>query len=280
MIDIKTALDHATHRLTSTSPSARLDAELILTHVLNVSRVFLYAHSEDKLATLQQQHYQDLLQKRMAGVPIAYLIGTREFWSLPLRVSNDTLIPRPETEVLVERVLNQFIDVTQANILDLGTGTGAIALALASERPDWTLLAVDKNEPAVKIARENTFQLGLSNLSVLCSNWFEAIPAQQFNAIVSNPPYLAADDPHLGQGDVRFEPRDALISGRDGLDDLNHIIKHSCNWLLPDGWLFLEHGCAQGPAVTSMLEECGYQKVQCWHDWQGHDRVSGGCKKK
>lgn len=279
MIDIKKALEEATLSLTPSSPSARLDAELLLAYILNVSRVFLYAHSDDKLDNIQHTHFLDLLQQRIQGLPIAYLIGTREFWSLPLRVSHDTLIPRPETELLVELLLNKLVDEPHANILDLGTGTGAVAIALASERPNWTLLAVDKHEATLKIAQENITQLGISNLRVLCSNWFEAIPAQLFNAIVSNPPYLAVNDPHLEQGDVRFEPHDALVSGIDGLDDLNHIIKYSDNWLSPGGWLLLEHGFTQGPAVTSLLESCGYQDVQCWQDWQGHDRISGGRKK-
>lgn len=280
MIDIKKALEQATLLLTSSSSSARLDAEVLLGHVLDAPRVFLYAHSDDTLTPLQHENYESLLQKRLSGLPIAYLTGTREFWSLPLKVSNHTLIPRPETELLVDILLHQLVDNPDANVLDLGTGTGAIALALASERPQWTLLAVDKHELTLNIAQENITQLGLSNLRVLCSNWFEAIPAQYFNAIVSNPPYLAVNDPHLDQGDVRFEPRDALVSGLDGLDALNHIIEHAVNWLSPGGWLLLEHGFEQGPAVTAMLEKFGYQNVQCWQDWQGHDRISGGCKKK
>lgn len=276
MSDIKSALDQATTLLTSTSPSARLDAELLLAETLNVPRVFFYAHPEQPLTSIQHEHYQQLIAQRLSGTPIAHLIGIREFWSLPLRVSKDTLIPRPETELLVELTLNQLTDLPSATVLDLGTGSGAIALALASERPNWTLLACDKSQAAANIARENATQLGLHNLNVLCSDWFTAIPKQQFNAIVSNPPYIAENDPHLNQGDVRFEPRSALVSGTSGLDDLHYLIQHSQDWLLPGGLLLLEHGFDQGTAVTTLLKQYGYQQVECWQDWQGHDRVSGG----
>ena len=237
---------------------------------------FFYAHPEYTLTALQQEQYQNIVTKRVTGIPIAYLTGTREFWSLPLHVSKDTLIPRPETELLVELTLAQLTTTSPATVLDLGTGSGAIALALASERPDWNLLACDKSQAAVNTARDNATQLGIHNLNVLCSDWFASIPKQQFDAIVSNPPYIAERDPHLHQGDVRFEPRDALVSGIDGLDALHYIIKYSQDWLLPSGLLLLEHGFEQGPAVTSMLKQYGYQEVQCWQDWQGHDRVSGG----
>lgn len=279
MTDIRKALEHATALLTKTSPSARLDAELLLAKILNVSRAYFYAHPEDMLNTLQLEHYQNLLTKRANGTPIAWLTGTREFWSLELQISEDTLIPRPETELLVELTLSLLGNTASANVLDLGTGTGAIALALATEHPDWQLLACDKNQGAVNTAQANARRLEIHNMNVLCSNWFESIPTQQFDAIVSNPPYIAENDPHLSVGDVRFEPKSALVSGNNGLDALNHIIKHSAEWLLPNGLLLLEHGFDQGVAVTNMLKKYGYQHVRCWQDWQGHDRISGGqCK--
>lgn len=276
MSDIKLSLEQATTRLTSTSPSARLDAELLLAKILHVSRAFFYAHPEQALTSIQSEQYQYLLTQRVAGTPIAYLIGTREFWSLPLLVSKDTLIPRPETELLVELTLSLLTDTSPATVLDLGTGSGAIALALASERPNWTLLACDKSQAAVNTARENATRLGLHNINVLRSDWFNEIPKQRVNAIVSNPPYIAENDPHLSQGDVRFEPRSALVSGATGLDDLHYLIQYSQNWLLPNGLLLLEHGFEQGKAVTQMLKQYGYQQVQCWQDGQGLDRVSGG----
>ena len=276
MSDIKSALKHATLALTPISPSARLDAELLLSTILHQSRTFFYTHPEYALTSLQEEQYQHLVAKRATGIPIAHLTGTREFWSLPLQVTKDTLIPRPETELLVELTLTLLTDTLSAKVLDLGTGSGAIALALASERPHWTLCAADKSQAALNIARENATCLEINNLSLHCSDWFDSIPKQHFNAIVSNPPYIAEHDPHLHQGDVRFEPLSALVSGKNGLDALLYLIQHSQNWLLPGGLLLLEHGFEQGSEVTTALKQHGYQDVQCWKDAQGHDRVSGG----
>lgn len=276
MIDIKRALTQAIALLSETSPSAQLDAEILLAYAINASRTFLYTHPEQTLTPAQHEIYQKLVAKRCEGIPIAYLTHSREFWSLPLRVGKDTLIPRPETELLVELTLTLLKDVSPASIVDLGTGSGAVALALASERPDWQILACDLNQAAVDIATLNATDLGLANVHICHSDWFTAIPSHQFNAIVSNPPYIAKDDPHLEQGDVRFEPKEALISGVDGLDSLNYIIQHSYDRLLPGGVLLLEHGYDQKQAVTSMLKARGYEQVHCWQDWQGHDRVSGG----
>lgn len=279
MIDVKHALEQALTLLEATSPSARLDAEILLAFALAKSRAFLHAHPEATMTPAQDQAYAALLTKRVKGTPIAYLTGIREFWSLPLQVSMDTLIPRPETELLVELTLSLLGDKPHASILDLGTGSGAIALALASERPNWQILASDISQGAVNAALDNAAQLDLHNVHVYCSDWFENIPSQQFHAIVSNPPYIAALDPHLKQGDVRFEPRQALVSGADGLDALTYLIKHSYEHLLPGGLLLLEHGFEQKQAVITCLDQCGYQAVQNWQDWQGNDRVSGGWRK-
>ncbi|CDZ76950.1 Release factor glutamine methyltransferase [Legionella massiliensis] len=277
MIEIKTALLQATSELERSSDSARLDAEVLLAHVLMKTRSYLYAYQETLLTKAQWQTFQRLVCQRQHGVPIAYLTGTREFWSLSLKVCEDTLIPRPETELLVELALSQLADKPQAKILDLGTGSGAIALACASERPDWQITACDCSNGALQTAEENAARLGLTNICFFLSNWFEKISAKQhFDAIVANPPYIAANDPHLSLGDVRFEPTLALISGEDGLTALRHIIEHSLARLKPDGLLLLEHGFDQKSVVGSMLNNYGYKQVQCWQDWQGNDRVSGG----
>lgn len=280
MTDIKQALRYALTWLAPTSPSAQIDAEVLLAYTLGSSRTFLYTHPEKTLESSQKDTYQQLIEKRCEGVPIAYLTHNREFWSLPLRLSEDTLIPRPETELVVELALTLLKDFSPACILDLGTGSGAIALALASERSDWSILAGDISQAAVDIARHNATHLSLSNVQIICSDWFLSIPEQQFDAILSNPPYIASNDPHLKQGDVRFEPQRALVSGIDGLDSIKHLIQESYNRLLPGGLLLLEHGYMQKQAVTTLLSQRGYENVHCWQDEQGQDRVSGGWRKK
>lgn len=274
MTDIRTVLTSAADSLQCVSPTARLDAELLLAKVLNVTRTFFYSHPEYQLTNVQQEAFRALIDKRLSGLPIAWLTGQREFWSLNLQVNEQTLIPRPESELLVEQALSMLDRHAPATVLDLGTGSGAIALALAFERPHWQVKAVDKNPVAVETARDNARMLGIKNIEVLCSSWFDAIPTQQFHAIVSNPPYIAENDPHLQQGDVRFESRDALVSGKDGLDDLRYIIQYAWDWLLPNGILLLEHGYDQGEAVGCLLKQRGYSQVQCLQDMQGNDRVS------
>jgi len=276
MIDIKQALTQAADLLHPTSTSAQLDAEVLLAYTLGKSRTFLYTYPEKTLDQSIYDVFKQLVTKRSEGQPIAYLVGLKEFWSLPLQITKDTLIPRPETELLVELTLLLLKDVSKASIIDLGTGSGAIALALASERPDWELLACDNKQVAVETAHKNATNLGLSNVNVCLSNWFLAMPTKRFHAIVSNPPYIAKEDPHLKQGDVRFEPPEALVSGTDGMEDLNYIIQNSYDHLLPEGLLLLEHGYDQKEAVTSMLAKCDYQRINSWQDSEGRDRVSGG----
>lgn len=277
MIDIKTALQQASTTLEAASDSAYLDAEVLLAYVLLQTRTYLYTYPEAELTQAQWQTYQHLIDQRRQGLPIAYLTASREFWSLPLKVNADTLIPRPETELLVELTLRILADQSEAQILDLGTGCGAIALALASERSNWQITATDVSLGALQIAKENAAHLNLTKLCFYHSDWFEKIAAQpDFDAIVSNPPYIAAGDPHLAKGDLRFEPALALVSGEDGLQAIKHIIKHSIARLKPGGLLLLEHGYDQKSAVMSMLNEYGYLQSQCWQDWQGNNRVSGG----
>lgn len=276
MTELKKILRQSVAQLQETSPSAQLDAEVLLAFVLKKSRTFLHTHPEAQLTPKQSQEFMTLITQRLTGVPIAYLTQQREFWSLPIRVSPATLIPRPETEQLVELTLALLPDHTHATILDLGSGSGAIALALAAERPAWQLIAAEISLEALAIIQENAACLHIPNIRSYHSNWFTEIPAMRFDAIVSNPPYIAEGDPHLTMGDVRFEPKHALISGASGLDDLYHIIEQSHARLNPGGILLLEHGYNQGQAVREWLAKNHYQNIQSWPDWQGHERVSGG----
>lgn len=278
MIEVRRALELAIYQLEHySSKEPRLEAEILLAHVLIKNRAFLYTHPEIFLSKSQLLFFQQLVARRTLGMPIAYLTGTREFWSLPLRVSEETLIPRPETELLVELTLKMLQHQSYARILDLGTGSGAIALALAKERPDWQIWACDYSPGALQTAEENAAYLGLRNIRFWYSDWFSEISMDKnFHAIVSNPPYIAANDPHLSEGDLRFEPLMALLGGIDGLSALEHIIKHSIARLEPNGLLLLEHGFDQKLAVTSMLIDYGYNEVQCWQDLHGLDRVSSG----
>lgn len=275
MIDIKSALLYGVQLLTHES-KARMDAEILLAFVLKTSRTFLHAHADDVLLDDDWERYQTLLNKRLQGSPIAYLTGVREFWSLPLTVSKATLIPRHETELLVELSLQFLAAQEESRILDLGTGTGAIALALASENPLWQIDAVDISIDAINIAKQNAEHHHLRNVKFYVSNWFSDLPKHKYNIIISNPPYIAVDDPHLKCGDLRFEPINALISGRDGLDDLRHLIGQSPDYLSPEGILLVEHGYDQKVNVQSLFHQAGYHSIQTWKDLQGNDRATCG----
>ncbi|MEL7595540.1 peptide chain release factor N(5)-glutamine methyltransferase [Aeromonas veronii] len=260
--------------------SPRADADVLLGHLLGCRRSYLMTWPERELDAAQQATLQGWLARRLNGEPIAHLVGEREFWSLPLKVSPATLIPRPDTEVLVEQALTR-IPQGPCAVLDLGTGTGAIALALKSERPEVDVWAVDRMADAAALARENSAALGLP-IEVRDGSWFEPLgepdhdETPRFAVIVSNPPYIDGADPHLEQGDVRFEPRSALVADGAGLADIRHIVAHAPAYLLPDGWLLLEHGWDQGEAVRQLLRDGGYREVATVRDYGDNDRVTLG----
>lgn len=257
------------------SATPELDVELLLAQVLGKPRSYLRTWPERELSPEQQTSFDALLARRCAGEPVAYLLGRQGFWTLDLQVGPATLIPRADTERLVEVALELGPQGT-ARVLDLGTGTGAIALALASEKPQWQLTGCDLQAQAVQLAESNRQCLALGNVTFVQSDWFAALRDQRYDLIVSNPPYIAADDPHLQQGDVRFEPASALISGQDGLDAIRHIIDLAPDYLAADGWLLIEHGWQQAGLVRELLVQRGFGAVQSWRDLGGHQRVSGG----
>lgn len=256
------------------SPAA--DADCLLCFVLGVNRTWLRTWPERVLTDEQWQQLQALLARRLAGEPIAHLLGEREFWSLPLRVNASTLIPRPDTEVLVEEALACLRGRVSPRAVDLGTGTGAIALALKSERPDLQMWAVEYAAAACALATENATRLALT-LELRQGSWFEPLHGECFDIIVSNPPYIDAADPHLQQGDVRFEPRSALVAAEQGLADLQHLIELAPRHLVAGGWLLLEHGWQQADAVQALFARRGYQQIRTRHDYGGQPRVTLAC---
>lgn len=258
------------------SPTARLDAELLLALVLNKPRSYLYTWPDKVLNESQVADYHALLERRKKGEPVAYLLGRQGFWSLDLQVAEHTLIPRADTELLVEAALQLADAQTALTVLDLGTGSGAIALALASERARWQITGVDRIQSAVALAQANQQHTGLNNVQFLHSDWFSALAGQRYDLILSNPPYIAEHDPHLQQGDLRFEPLSALVSGADGLDDIRSIIAQAPSYLARQGCLLLEHGFDQAPAVRALLQQAGFIDVHSQRDLAGHERVSLG----
>lgn len=272
MATIQTLLDSAD---LADSPSASLDAELLLAAALGKSRSYLRTWPEREPSAEQQAAFAGMLERRRAGEPVAYILGQQGFWSLDLEVAPHTLIPRPDTELLVETAL-ELLPATPLRVLDLGTGTGAIALALASERGGWRVTGVDRVDEAVALAERNRQRLQLSNAEFRPSQWFSALAGERYGLIVSNPPYIAADDRHLGEGDVRFEPISALVSGVDGLDDIRQIIAQAPQHLEPGGWLLLEHGYDQAEAVRALLVGGGFVAVASRRDLGGHQRISLG----
>lgn len=258
------------------SPTARLDAELLLAAALGKPRSFLHTWPERIVSTEAAHAFDGYLKRRRTGEPVAYILGLQGFWNIDLEVAPHTLIPRPETEMLVETALELLPGAIPHTLLDLGTGTGAIALSLAKDRPQWRVTAVDRVEEAVELAERNRQRLHLDNAKVLHSHWFSAVEGQRFDLILSNPPYIASNDPHLVEGDVRFEPSSALVSGADGLDDLRLIVSQAPAHLEAGGWLLLEHGYDQGAAVRELLLEHGFEEIKTRRDLGDHERITFG----
>lgn len=268
---IRQALVEATHRL-----GDRIDAEVLLCHVLDKPRSWLIAHADDTLLPDYAAAYALLLEQREAGEPVAYITGRRGFWSLDLEVTPATLIPRPETELLVELALERLPNDRPCHVLDLGTGSGAIALAIARERPSSQVTATDASSDALVVAQGNARRHHVGNISFVHGDWFAPLGDKRFDVIVSNPPYIESSDPHLQQGDLRFEPMSALASGIDGFDDIRRIIRDAGLHLLPGGWLLFEHGWQQGDAARALLRDAGFVELSTVRDLEDRDRVSVG----
>jgi release factor glutamine methyltransferase len=271
MSDVRRALAVATQRL-----GDRADAELLLLHVLQKPRSWLYTHATDALEMDVQEAYEALLESREAGTPVAYLLGHRGFWTLDLEVTPATLIPRAETELLVELALQRLAPGFSGSVADLGTGSGAVALAIARELPQAQVVATDASAGALDVARRNAQRHAIDNVSFVHGDWLAPLVDRRFALIVSNPPYIEAADPHLTRGDLRFEPAAALASGSDGLDDIRRIVASAPGHLDPGGWLLFEHGWNQGAAARGLLHATGYTDVFTAPDLEQRDRASGG----
>jgi len=271
-LSIKAALKMASAQLKT--EASVFEVQLLLQYALGVNRAWLIAHEHDVLQPNIQVVFEALLNRRLVGEPMAYIMGSREFYGLDLLVTPDTLIPRPDTETLVEAALAKVLDNPNQSILDLGTGTGAIALAVAKHRPKVNVVAVDASAAALEVAKKNAASLAITNVRLMLSDWFDALAGERFDLIVSNPPYIEQNDVHLTQGDVRFEPISALASGADGLDDIRHIVEHSLIHLKPQGWLLIEHGYNQADLVADLMAEAGLVSIETIKDFGGNNRVT------
>jgi len=273
---ISQALSDARHSLQATSPSPAVDASILLCHVLDCSSSHLIAWPDNQLSPHQATQFKQILQQRVEGKPVAYITGEREFWSLSLKVTSDVLIPRPETETLVEFVLEKFSGSPALTVADLGTGSGAIACALAVERPAWNIIATDSAIEALDIARHNASVHQLENIRFVHGHWLGPLADLDFDLIISNPPYVAIDDPHLAQGDVRFEPEAALASGKQGMDAITHLTLQAGQRLKAGGWLIVEHGYDQQQLVYDCYQQGGFEDIIQLTDLAGQPRVTAG----
>ncbi|MGD9386849.1 MAG: peptide chain release factor N(5)-glutamine methyltransferase [Gammaproteobacteria bacterium] len=273
-LSIRHYLDDGAAILRAVSASPRLDAELLLGMVLRRPRSFLHAWPERELSAAEAKRYEELLRRRFSGEPIAYMTGIREFWSMPLRVGPAVLIPRPDTELLVELALNRLPADEDLRVLDLGTGSGAVALAIARERPRARVIGIDISQAALELARENARLMKIDNVEFRESDWFDAVRGEKFNVVVGNPPYVAEDDPHLGSGDARFEPRLALDAGAGGMNCFRAILERAHNYIVRQGWLLLEHGPDQHLPLRRLLEAQHYHDITLHKDAAGRDRVT------
>ncbi len=256
--------------------TARIEVQILLQTLLNVNRAYVLTYSERVLSDDELSRYTGLRDRRLQGEPIAYILGEREFYGLNFRVTSATLIPRPDTELLVELALQQISQRGLCRVLDMGTGSGAIALSIAHVRPNADVVAVDASKAALLVASENILRLNLSNVRLLQSDWFAALAGEHFDLIVSNPPYIEMDDVHLKLGDVRFEPLSALASGADGLDDIRRILRDAKNHLKAGGWLMFEHGYDQALRVRQLMQQAGFTNVTSARDLSGIERVTRG----
>lgn len=276
MSSIHATLNAAADGLIASSSSPLLDAEILLCQVLNKPRSYLRAWPEAHLKTAQLAAFSDLLKQRQYGHPIAYLTGIKEFWSREFVVTPDVLIPRPDTECLIEVCLTLAQSQPNLQLIDLGTGSGIIAITLAAERPDANVFATDISASALAIAKLNA-QRHHVDIQFFQSDWFNAIPAQVFNLVISNPPYIASDDEHLQQGDLRFEPQHALIAADQGLHDIKHLANNARHFLTPKGYLVIEHGYNQAESVRAIFAHSHYHAIQTVNDLSGQPRVTFGC---
>lgn len=273
-VTLNDALISATAQLKRHSPTPALDAQVLLAHALHQGRTYLVAHAKDALDVDQLDRFGQLVEQRTRGVPVAYITGTQEFWSLPLMVTGDTLIPRPETELLVELALEKIPVGKDCIIADIGTGSGAVALAIASERKNVHVIATDPSPAALDVARGNARALDINNIEFAEGEGLQPLVGRTLDLIVSNPPYVAENDAHLDEGDVRFEPSTALVAGIDGLDVIRQLVREGPAYLESGGWLMIEHGYDQETAMEGLFNQAGYIDIECYRDLAGQPRVT------